>query len=95
MTKKGRISASEKLRIVSFLTKETNEQLAERFDRTLESIQKIRAETNSVQEHPGPDRQYVQILHTRYFWAAVQRQLLDADEKSYFENSGTKYPSRY
>jgi|14BtaG_2_1085337.scaffolds.fasta_scaffold12269_5 hypothetical protein len=87
MTKKGRIGADEKSRIESYLATESDKDIAKRFDRTVLAVERIRAESKAVESNPAPSNNYVAVLHTRYFWNAVQRQLISSDEKRYFEQS--------
>jgi len=97
MTKKGRIGKDEKTRIVSYLDTETNEQIADRFDRTLKSVVQIRAEQKALVENPLPDtdNDYVATLHTRHFWPTIKRQLMDACEITYFEQSWASLYEQY
>lgn len=95
MTKKGRIGNDERTRIVSYLTSESNEQIAERFDRTLDSISRIRDDNEAAEKFPQPDNEYIAVLHTRHFWATVQRQLLNSSEIVYFEQSWAALYEQY
>lgn len=95
MPKKGRIGQKERDMIISYLSSEKDEQIASRFDRTIEVIKKIRLENQAVENNPPPENEYVALLHTRYFWNTIKRQLVNQDEFTYFEMSWAALYQQY
>ena len=95
MPKKGRIGEDERARIISYLPSESNKEIAKRFDRTVAAVAKIRKEHEVQEENPPPEQEYIVLLHTRYFWSAVKRQLLNEDETRYFEQSWSALYQQY
>jgi hypothetical protein len=83
--KRGRLSKKEDADIRALLDTATNEEIAERFNRTPEQIAKVRA-TRGIVEGKKEVHSLITVLHTRHYWNEIKKQLI-GDEISYFEHS--------
>ena len=91
--KTGRLSKDEIAYIDSNLSNMTDEQIAQKLDRSVASITQRRAV--APQENANTERQsHVTQLHSKHFWKTIKKSLL-FDEIETFENSWAALYSQF
>jgi hypothetical protein len=83
--KRGRLSKKEDKDIRALLDTASDEEIADRFNRTPEQIAKVRA-TRGITENKQEVHSLITLLHTRHYWGEIKKQLI-GDEIVYFEHS--------